>query len=258
MKGAKTMKSIYRIRDNYKFNSREVEFDGKPDEAIRDALKGLKMRWHNVNKCWYGYATEQQIRDAIFAATPEIAQTETAVVTDGYMGGGAVYGAKSNRCLYGADLSTAIREDIKHAGIKDASVRVKSYSGGQSITVTLRVPSAGFVSLEDYVSGYTFAYNRSWIQTPDGEIHIDKYYTLDADEQERVRKYAAEQSYKHYTGHEHDRRGNFDRDEYLTPQYVRTVGTLIKIIEAYRYDESNGMVDYFNTNFYWDLRIKPV
>lgn len=30
------------------------------------------------------------------------------------------------------------------------------------------------------------------------------------------------------------------------------------IISAYRYDCSNSMVDYFDTNFYYAIRLKPV
>ena len=30
------------------------------------------------------------------------------------------------------------------------------------------------------------------------------------------------------------------------------------IISAYRYDESNSMVDYFDTNFYYDIHTKPI
>lgn len=55
----------YEIRQNSKYNSLEVYFDGKPSEAIREALKALRFRWHSVNKCWYGYTTEEAARAAI-------------------------------------------------------------------------------------------------------------------------------------------------------------------------------------------------
>ena len=55
----------YTIAHNPQFNSIEISFDGKPSEAIRDALKALKFRWHSVKKVWYGYSTEEAVRAAI-------------------------------------------------------------------------------------------------------------------------------------------------------------------------------------------------
>lgn len=55
----------YTITNNAQFNSLEITFDGKPSEAVRDALKALKFRWHSVKRCWYGKATEEAVRSAI-------------------------------------------------------------------------------------------------------------------------------------------------------------------------------------------------
>ena len=54
----------YTISRNDQFNSLEIAFDGKPCEAIRDALKALRFRWHGVRRVWYGYADEQTTRAA--------------------------------------------------------------------------------------------------------------------------------------------------------------------------------------------------
>ncbi len=55
----------YTITTNPNFNSIEITFDGKPSEAIRNALKELRFRWHNVKKVWYGYTEEATARKAI-------------------------------------------------------------------------------------------------------------------------------------------------------------------------------------------------
>ena len=55
----------YTITTNPNFNSIEITFDGKPNEAIRNALKELRFRWHNVKKVWYGYTEEATARKAI-------------------------------------------------------------------------------------------------------------------------------------------------------------------------------------------------
>ena len=55
----------YEIRKNQQFNSAEIYFGGKPSEEVRNALKALKFRWHGQKKCWYGYATEEEVKSAI-------------------------------------------------------------------------------------------------------------------------------------------------------------------------------------------------
>lgn len=55
----------YTITANPEYNSLEITFDGKPAQAVRDALKTLRFRWHGQKKVWYGYSTEEAIRAAI-------------------------------------------------------------------------------------------------------------------------------------------------------------------------------------------------
>jgi len=65
------MTTTYTINHNDQFNSIEVIFNGKPSEAVRDALKDLRFRWHGVRKLWYGYKTEEETRQAIDKAQGE-------------------------------------------------------------------------------------------------------------------------------------------------------------------------------------------
>jgi len=55
----------FAITHNDQFNSTEIAFDGKPSEAVRDALKGLRFRWHRARGIWYGYADPATVRAAI-------------------------------------------------------------------------------------------------------------------------------------------------------------------------------------------------
>lgn len=55
----------YTITTNPAFNSTEILFDGKPSEQIRNALKELRFRWHNVKKVWYGYTDAETAKNAI-------------------------------------------------------------------------------------------------------------------------------------------------------------------------------------------------
>lgn len=61
----------YTITTNAQFNSIEILFDSKPSDAIREALKALRFRWHRQRGIWYGYATEDEARDAIESAGTE-------------------------------------------------------------------------------------------------------------------------------------------------------------------------------------------
>ena len=79
---------------------------------------------------------------------------------------------------------------------------------------------------------------------------------MDADEQEQIRQAAARYEYRDI------RSGktvyHVDRIDYLIPSALETVTLVDKIISAYRYDCSNSMVDYFDTNFYYDIDIKSI
>lgn len=262
----------YQITQNNQYNSREVYFDGKPSKAVRVALKSLKMRWNHVKNCWYGFATESELIDSIQEAEPATETSEGAtIVTDGYMGGGAIYGAKSGKSLYGADLSKAIREDLKRAGIKGASVRCKSYSGGQSITATLKLPKSAYVPREQFIIDYRVNNSADWIyyaeldengnETGDETININKYYSdeITAEQQEKIRIGAAICEYRREAERENEI-NHYYIDEYrvFTAETLKTLKKVVSIIEAYRYDKSNAMVDYFDTNFYFDIVTKPV
>jgi len=164
----------YTITKNAEFGSLEVRFDEKPADTVRLALKRLKMRWHGVNRCWYGYASESALVAAILENAPE--EQPATVYTDGYMGGGAVYGSKSNKALYGADLSAAIRADIKAAGIKGVSVKCKSFPGGQSITATIRTSAADYADEADYIAAYLV--REGWVYDGERCVCIEDFYAV--------------------------------------------------------------------------------
>lgn len=253
----------YTITENTQYNSREITFDGKPSAAVRDALKALKMRWHSVKKCWYGYASEAAIVSAILSAQPEDAPAEetATIYADGYLGGGAVYGSKSGKYLHGAELSAAIRADIKRAGIKGVSVSCKTYTGGQSIKATIKAPANYFKTRAEFVAGYKIPGSAAWIQA-DAEttIFARDYWEMDAKRQENVRLSAADYEYTRRISAEEIQINEYHIEssaDFLNAEGIAVLKRVQAIICAYRYDASNSMVDYFDTNFYYDLRIKP-
>lgn len=234
---------LYEIKENAKFNSHEVYFDEIPPYTVRESLKGLRMRWNHKKACWYGFASESELIAAIQG------NDEATVVTDGYMGGGAVYGSKSNKSLYGADLSKAIRQDLKAAGIKGATVSCKTYSGGQSITVKIKVHDEDMRNLDEFIADYQI--KGTWAYDGIESIHINEFYKMDGEQQEAIRKATAKYEW------ERSRKGiqinNYHCSSYTeySPEFLAKLNQIDDIVKAYRYDESNSMVDYFSTNFYY-------
>lgn len=60
--------TAYTINTNTEFNSTEISFEGKPSEAIREALKAIRFRWHNVKRVWYGYKDAETVAAALAGA----------------------------------------------------------------------------------------------------------------------------------------------------------------------------------------------
>lgn len=57
--------SNYTIETNKQYNSKEIYFQSKPGESVREALKSLKFRWNSKKSCWYGFADIEQINAAL-------------------------------------------------------------------------------------------------------------------------------------------------------------------------------------------------
>lgn len=71
----------YTITPNPTFNSLEISFDKKPPQAIIEALKTLRFRWHGVKRLWYGYAKEEALRKALGEEIPEAPKATAPKVT---------------------------------------------------------------------------------------------------------------------------------------------------------------------------------
>lgn len=261
------MTTTYTITHNEQYNSYEVIFDSKPATAVLDALKALKMRWNHKKGCWYGFASESELISAIIdnsengeTVTGEPVEGAT-VYTDGYLGGGAVYGSKSNRHLYGSDLAKAIRADLKSAGIK--GVTIASRHG--DIQATIATTSADVVPELEFVQKYKEldAATFDWIHYTDEfgierSVHKQDIGNLPGDLRESIR---LENAYKEYARDyaKSTSLNHYYLDKYtgFTAEGLARIKKVLAIIEAYRYDESNSMVDYFSTNFYITLYTKP-
>ena len=142
------------------------------------------------------------------------------------------------KALYGADLSAAIRADIKAAGIKGVTVKCKSYSGGQSITATIRTSAADYINEADYIAAYRVCGN--WIDDGERSVYSGDFYNMSAEEQDRLRVAAARHEYARYTTTRQDNNQyHIDKYTHLTATALERVQQIKAIIEAYRYGEPN-------------------
>ena len=179
----------YRIKKNAQYNSNEIYFESKPAAEVLTALRGLKMRWNPKKGCWYGFAAQNDILAAIGDHDNELGGT----ISEGYLGATRWDGNKSGKHLHGAELSKAVREELKAQGIKGVTVSCKTYSGGQSVRVRVNDTATDFVSRDEYINNYSCNDIGYWLYTEDGEqIHREKWFALDGDEQQRtLRSHAA-------------------------------------------------------------------
>lgn len=249
-------------------NSIEVYFDEKPALEVLDALKALKFRWNYKKACWYGFEPEHTVREAIQANSKgeniDGEQVDgSTVIGDGYLGGGSFHGSKSNRHLYGAELSKAIRDDIKAAGIKGVTVSCKTYSGGQTITAKVTTTAEDIIPEDDFVATYTVSGSFGWVDYTDEDgarqtVHITDFCTLPDDLCERIRIEHARREYvRDYATKCNINHFHIDKYTGFTAKGADKLERVQSIIAAYRYDESNSMVDYFDTNFYYDIVTIP-
>lgn len=250
--------ATYEIRENTQYNSNEVFFDSKPAAEVLTALRGLKMRWNPRRGCWYGFATQDAIRAAIGSSDNELGGT----ISDGYLGATRWDGNKSGKYLHGAELSKAIREELKAQGIKGVSVSCKTFAGGQEITVKVKAAAEDFISREKYINDYDagkYGLRAAWFVTEGGEsIHhtalfSDKYSN---EEQHRIIRSHAAREYDFYISGSHDiNHYRIDDNKIYTEAFRAKLHRINAVLDAYHHDGSNSMVDYFDTNFYRNITV---
>ena len=187
----------YTIERNQQFNSIEVLFDGKPGEAVREALKALKFRWHKVRGVWYGYTDEQTARQAIEAAAngERIEQTTApaknsknapklaplwdrcdvsalpAYGTDNEMKSAVREEARKNGASYDKAVAAYIRKHLRQR-FPECKISVTSGGAGYLNNVDIRVMSSPYA--REFVKG-----NCVWY-SPNQFDHYENSAELDA------------------------------------------------------------------------------
>lgn len=255
------------MRINEQHNGIEILFASKPDSATLDTLKQNGFRWHRTGGYWYNRNTadNMKIAEAITGGTATgatvPAEEYNTILSDGYMGATESTGNQyaNGRCLYGAELSKAIREAMKKCGYKGYSVSVKTYSGGQSIRVTLKASESDLMNINEYADNFRGKGYWGWYVNLDGtQIHESNMPWSDFEKCEAIRKHTAEHRYNH---HKEDMLGKWGADwhnvsDMFTEAFTARVDGVKRILNAFNHDDSNSMVDYFDRHFYEDITIK--
>lgn len=190
------------------------------------------------------------------------------VASDGYLGAIKTTGSKSAVRLRDAELSKQIRQALQEVlapelSKSDVKVRKESYSLGRTIHITLRLDKGKYAPTRDeYKQMIVDNVKRrkyTWIRTEDGkDIFHEAYNNMTEDEKRKVEQATAEQ----YAVWNYDRdttdinQYHIDSEEMLTEDGKKIVGVANQVIKAFNYDDSNAQVDYFDTNFYYNLKVE--
>ena len=192
----------------------------------------------------------------------------TTEASDGYMGAIKTTGSKSSVYLMDADLSKQIRQALQDVlapelSKSDVRVRKESYSMGRTIHVTLRLDKSKYAPTRDEYKAIVVdnikrrRYN--WIKDGDGkDVFHEAYWGMTDEEKRKAEDKTAEQ----YMVWEYDRDAtdinqyHIDDEGMLNDAGKEIVSVANRVIKAFNYDDSNSMVDYFDTNFYYDIKVE--
>jgi len=142
-------------------------------------------------------------------------------------------GEKFDRSLDIKDIAKLVRKELKGKfPASKFSVRIERYSGGQSIYVSLA--SGPFDPFTEKASESHVRDDRDVEERVKRlEYDREKGYT-------QVNQYHWEENFETY----HERGGLLSERAYEIMKYVSGY------VSSYRRDDSDGMIDYFDTNFY--------
>lgn len=192
----------------------------------------------------------------------------TTEVSDGYLGALKTTGSKSEVYLRDAELSKQIRQSLQSVlapelSKSDVKVRKESYSMGRTIHITLRLDKNKYApSRDEYKRLVVDNVKRDKylrIISGDGEnIFHEAYWGMTEDEKRKTEQATAEQQ----AVWEYDRdtvdinQYHIDKEDMLNEDGKKIVEVANQVIKAFNYDDSNAQVDYFDTNFYYTLKVE--
>ena len=267
-KEGETMKENYRIEENPEKNGIEIYFDDKPEETTRAALKAAGFRWHKVKKCWYGRADRAQVAEMLTGTgcaqtTAKAAKNATSAPSAKINLEGLEHMKKED---YGAEFAAVIRNELKRRGAKGVTVRSDRSGYTDSITVTITLSASDFRSVEacrnwlpaNHLTSELLRSSWGVYTGGNSSLTYEDYKNMTPEEQD-----AAEQDYIKYTYYNRlwglPERGAFVNDyemPQLTADAAERIRAIVKIANAWNWDHSDSMTDYFDIGYYLDINYK--
>lgn len=192
---------------------------------------------------------------------------------EGYLGSVGFEGKNSNRSLYGSDLSKAVREELKKEGLsKNVTIATINCN---NVIATVGITEDDLLSFEDKYKDSVEMINAA--QTKDGIVcaikysnrkeynDINNYYLYCAEDLSIAKETALSilhsrlDSYRKscFTGRGASINPNrIENEEFLSENTKERLKKIYLVIKSFKYDHSNSMVDYFDTNIYIDVYVK--
>ena len=185
----------------------------------------------------------------------------TVKKSEGY-GGCRWDGSNAHKHLYGADLSKAIREAFKECKIKGVTVRAKTYTGGQSITISIKTTEQDFISFEEYkkecMKRMDFERFNYYYDENRNHYYWTKLYDMPREKSEHLYEMAIKNTYETYIKGRQLNEHFFDKYECFSESFKVKLNMIKKVVDSFNYDDSNAMIDYFDRGFYESYEIKPM
>lgn len=192
------------------------------------------------------------------------------VASDGYLGAIKTTGSKSAVYLRDAELSKQIRQALQEVlapelSKSDVKVRKESYSMGRTIHITLRLDKSKYAPTRDEYKQMVIDNVKrdkyTWIKSDDddtkGTFHEAYWGMTDDEKREAEQATAEQQAVWNYDRDTTDiNQYHIDSEEMLTENGKKIVEVANQVIKAFNYDDSNAQVDYFDTNFYYNLKVE--
>lgn len=237
------IKTYYKQVENTEKNGIELYFDDIPTKEERDILKSNGYRWNNQKKCWY--IKQDKIKEPIKTGIKEATRfnyTSNAWEGVNYQSG-----------LSLKEIAKIIKNELKRKYPEATfSITTEYYSGGQSLHINLmkstKSPFNTFEKAIEEANGRGESYNRiyadptCWVGLTEYEIQVSEQNKKNL--QRRLE-----------SGHMQVNQYNI-KDDYELNDYGKQIMTDARsLADSFNFDDSDGMIDYFHTNFYLHLGI---
>jgi len=253
-----------KIALNQELNGIELSFEKKPERATLDAIKAHGFRWNGKKCVWYAKQTADRLTFAETLGQIE-KETTTAAAYD-------LENLGANFCGHygGAELSKAIREELKRRGVRGCSVRVSNYD---NITVTVKATAEDFASIEEATErgGLSDIYSAldHGIYKDGSYIYQNHFDAMTDTEKEDFKRWYVESAISRineiyatnfYNGINPQGRGwcGYLRRNYweLSAAGFAKFDAVVKIANQWNYSDSDPYADYHNVGYYLTIDIK--